>query len=235
VDEAMELGAAVRTGPLPSRPPARGLLALLLVLAACAGNGAGGSPPPTVPTVDVADVAAHDGELVVLEGSLLAAPEAVHRLCDALAESYPPQCAGTRVEVVGLELARLADTETNLELPEGERTVWSDRAIRLTGTLEDDRLVLVRTAARAVPGAVVVEARTEGRAVVGATIELWGGEGVVRSARTDDLGVAVLPAPDGDVRVVALPAGGLAPPGPRPAAAGDAVILDYAPGSAARP
>jgi hypothetical protein len=204
-------------------------LVLALPFAACGDDDDDSSSrgPASPPVVAVEDVASRDGEVVVLEGLLLAAPEAPHRLCAALAESYPPQCGGERVELVGLELAALDGTSTNEELPEGERTIWTDGAIRLVGTVDGDRFVLAR-AAEDVDGAfVVAHALAGGRPVVDAAVELWGPDDAVLTARTDELGTVVFPAPAGDLRVVPLSAGGRTAPDPVAARAGDTVTLAY--------
>ena len=204
------------------------LSALALGAGACGDDdGDASTAPNRPPAIGVDEAAAHDGEAVVLEGFLLAAPEAVHRLCSALAESYPPQCAGARVEIVGLDVFNISGTTTNAELPEGERTLWTDRPIRLTGTLEGDRLVLVSTAEPLGDDFVVVSALAGERPLIGAVVELWGADDSVGSTSTDQLGVAVFAAAPGDHAVVALPAEGLAPPAPLTVSPGDAVVLEY--------
>ncbi len=75
------------------------------------------------------------GDLIVVEGFLLIDPDGGPALCPALAESYPPQCGGTRLPVTEFDVNRLADTSTNTEAPEDERVVWTDDPVALTGEL----------------------------------------------------------------------------------------------------
>jgi len=203
-------------------------LALALSAGACGDDDAEEAAPPAgLPTFGVEEVAAHDGEYVVLEGFLLAAPEAVHRLCSALAESYPPQCGGERVEIVGLDLRRVGGTSTNAELPEGERTLWTDQEVRLTGVVDGERFALAPQAGMGA-GYVVVEALTAGQAVAGASIELWGSDGSVASAVTDDAGLAVFPVRSGgEHQLVALPVTELTTPARVAVEPGQTVVLDY--------
>jgi hypothetical protein len=154
----------------------------------------------------------------------------VHRLCTALAESYPPQCGGARVEIVGLDLFSLAGTSTNDSAPEGERTVWTDRAIRLTGSIDSDRLALVSGADGLGDGLVVVEAVSDFGPVTGAAVELWSSDEAVASATTDAVGIAVFRATPGNHAVVALPVGGLTPPPAVAVAVGESVLLEYGSG-----
>ena len=51
------------------------------------------------------------GEPLLVNGALFVDPNGRVLLCDAIAESFPPQCGGTRLEVRGLDLASLPDLE----------------------------------------------------------------------------------------------------------------------------
>ena len=207
---------------------ATALFALSFVAGACGDDDGAGSPALSSPaTIGVDDAADHDGEVVVLDGFLLAAPEAVHRLCSALAESYPPQCAGASVEIVGLDVFSITGTTTNDELPEGERTLWTDRPIRLTGTVEGDRLVLVSGTASLGDDFVVVAALAGQHPVIGADIELWSAEDSVASGTTDQLGIAAFAVAPGDYAVVAVPGEGVVPSEPVAVSAGGTVVLEF--------
>jgi hypothetical protein len=117
--------------------------ALVLLLAAVALAGCGsddgedgsGSGPLSVQEA----LESSSGEPVVVEGGLLASGNVV-QLCEALAESYPPQCSGARLEVQGLDLASLSDVQT------AQGVSWRDWPTRLTGTLEDGVLTVSQNA-----------------------------------------------------------------------------------------
>ncbi|MGH2445852.1 MAG: hypothetical protein ACRDGD_07420 [Candidatus Limnocylindria bacterium] len=100
----------------------------------------GGSLPPSVPAADgrlmivdadvdgpimhISDALGADGPIRVA-GSLFVDADGRALLCGAIAESFPPQCGGARLEVIGLEL----DT---IELQEANGVRWAE-AIELTG------------------------------------------------------------------------------------------------------
>ena len=66
---------------------------------------------------------------VLVNGALLVDADGVVLLCDALAESFPPQCAGARLEVRGLDVAGQPD------LQEANGVRWLDRT-QLLGTVQ---------------------------------------------------------------------------------------------------
>ena len=71
--------------------------------------------------VDEALVAEH-GARVVVSGALFVDADGTIRLCDAIAESFPPQCGGNRIVVEGLDLADVP----GLEQANGVR--WAESA-----------------------------------------------------------------------------------------------------------
>ena len=130
------------------------LLAILLAAAALAGCGGddssdddagGSSPPPSSgiaagPGISIEEaLGASSDEPVLVNGNLLAQGDDV-RLCSALAESFPPQCGGASLRVVGLTLAEVDGlvTEGNVS--------WTDRPIQLLGVVEDDTLTVSENA-----------------------------------------------------------------------------------------
>ncbi len=130
-------------------------LSILLILAACApatpgggsddpatgtpgasGGGAGANADGTLtitddvvddPAVQVRDALAADGPVRV-SGSLFVDADGAVLLCAAMAESFPPQCGGERLEVIGLDLDDL-----DLEGANGVR--WSEVPVELVGTV----------------------------------------------------------------------------------------------------
>jgi hypothetical protein len=131
----------------------RALLLLLsvavLALPACGGDEPAAdatTPPPAAraagPGISVQEALASTLDVPLLVRGYIVAQEAEIRLCDALAESYPPQCgvASLRVEGVGLD-----------ELP-GLTTAggvtWSEREVKLFGEVEG-RVLAVRGTASA--------------------------------------------------------------------------------------
>jgi hypothetical protein len=64
----------------------------------------------------------------LVNGALFVAEDGGVLLCEAIAESFPPQCGGTRLEVRGLDLSTVA----GLEEANGVR--WAE-AVQVLGTV----------------------------------------------------------------------------------------------------
>lgn len=109
-----------------------------LVLAAACGPDSEVAPPAAD------DESFTEGFLVHRDG--------VTRVCEMLAESFPPQCGGASLRVEGLDLDAMAGLET------AEGVTWSNEALRLTGRLSGD-LLTVREAPQ--PAAVSPPAPTD--------------------------------------------------------------------------
>jgi hypothetical protein len=62
-------------------------------------------------------------------GALLIDAEGTVLLCDAIAESFPPQCGGERITVEGLDLAGIAG------LQEANGVRWAE-GVTLLGSVE---------------------------------------------------------------------------------------------------
>jgi hypothetical protein len=128
------------------RAAAIGLL-LVVTLAACAAEGGSASDAPSAasgeprlviadgPITDqgmtVADALEHRAtdDLVTVAGALFVDPDGTVRLCDAIAESFPPQCGGDRIVVEGLDLDAVAGLQT-----EGDVS-WAE-GVTLFGAVE---------------------------------------------------------------------------------------------------
>jgi len=111
------------------------LLALLTVsLAACGGSPDSGAPGNAAITVKQA-LDARPGEPIRVRGALIVSGGTA-RLCYAILESYPPQCGGPSLVVRGLDL------DTVGELTSANGVTWSDREVRLRGTVADGTLTV---------------------------------------------------------------------------------------------
>jgi hypothetical protein len=119
-------------------------LAAAAALAGCGGDDLAADDAasgPTVPqtsglgagpaiSIDEA-LASGSDEMMLVSGNLLAQGGEV-RLCSALAESFPPQCGGASLHVVGIKLE-----EVDGLITEGE-VRWTDRPTELLGVVEND-------------------------------------------------------------------------------------------------
>lgn len=104
----------------------------------------GGSTDPTSAVVTVADDAdtltvgelldredqGQSGENVVVVAILLDDGSGL-RMCEALAESFPPQCGGRSIEVVNPDVI-------DVELTEEQGVRWSEAPVQLLGWVEGD-------------------------------------------------------------------------------------------------
>ena len=194
-------------------------------LASCGGDSSDAFMSPPAVAIDELDT--HVGDLIVVEGFLLIDPDQSAVLCSTLAESYPPQCGGTRLLVTEVDVHRFAGTSTNADAPENERVIWTDDPVALTGELVstdgDLRLQLVTDLLTADSALLAIaqsgphcpvesdppDPSCAARGVANARIELRQDGGSKLSVSTDALGVALFYAPIGNYVIVARPVDGL--------------------------
>lgn len=118
---------------------ALGALLVALTVAACGGDG---SDRPAAATGSGSGLSIEEALASELPGPLLVngyllVDGGEVRLCDGLAESYPPQCAGPSLDVLGyklLEQRRLYKTSGGV--------TWSDEPVQLLGVVEDETLTV---------------------------------------------------------------------------------------------
>ncbi|HYI67780.1 MAG TPA: hypothetical protein VEW95_12735 [Candidatus Limnocylindrales bacterium] len=117
------LGACASTGDAPSTDGSIGPGVDVDGILTIAPGTAGG------PGIGIEEAIGNGGgEPLLVNGALLIDPEGRVLLCEALAESFPPQCGGARLEVRGLDLDSLPD------LQEGNGVRWAEQA-QLLGTV----------------------------------------------------------------------------------------------------
>ena len=88
------------------------------------------------PGISVADALASElDEPLLVNGFIVATAEDV-RLCEVLAESFPPQCGGAYLVVEGLDLASV----DGLEEASGVR--WTNDFTQILGSVEGSRLTV---------------------------------------------------------------------------------------------
>ena len=93
------------------------------------------APTAIGPGISVSDVeSAPSGEILLVNGSLLVGADGELRLWEALAESSPPQGAGSSLRVEGLD-------ESGVDWVEAEGVRWSE-AVQLLGHVVDGTLVI---------------------------------------------------------------------------------------------
>ena len=113
------------------------LLAVLTLAACYPGGGTGASPAPMTPgpTVDLGTLtadASKDGQVVTTQGSFIATGDTA-QLCALMMESYPPQCGGASVRIVGeVPTDVLAAMDSTKDQPDLAQATWG--FVDVTGT-----------------------------------------------------------------------------------------------------
>ena len=83
------------------------------------------------PGLSVAEALTHGptDDLVTVTGALFVGADGTVRLCDAIAESFPPQCGGDRIVVEGLDLDAVDDLQQENDVR------WAE-SVTLFGSVE---------------------------------------------------------------------------------------------------
>ncbi len=124
-------------------------LALALTLSACGGgddgdDGGSAAPAPgEALSVEEALASTLAGPLLV-QGYILAHDGEPVRLCDVLAESYPPQCGGASLVVEGLDLDAVEGLTRTAE-PDLAQAAWSEDPVSVLGEVADGVLTISET------------------------------------------------------------------------------------------
>ncbi len=130
-------------------PKIKKLISLLIVVAtagvvaaACSEGASDLGPGPISgvgPGISIDEVFITDLKGPLLINGLLHIENGQVRLCEALAESFPPQCGGRFLVVKGLDLLKM-DGLTR----EGSVT-WSEQSVQILGTVEGEQLTVAGT------------------------------------------------------------------------------------------
>jgi hypothetical protein len=108
---------------------AAAILATGLLAGACGDDRIDEPTTPGLPlSVEGLIIAEPDGDVAVV--GFLVIDSGGQRLCQALAESFPPQCGGSSVDISGIDALEVQFEET-----QGVR--WTDPAIVLEGRFTD--------------------------------------------------------------------------------------------------
>src|SRR5918999_1140975 len=122
------------------------LILLALALAACGSNQDGEPVPEPQPpvagigagpgiSIDEA-VALNSDEPLLVNGTIWADGERIF-FCDAVLESYPPQCPpATRLEVVGVKLAEVDGLQRVGDI------AWTEQPTQLLGVVADGKITV---------------------------------------------------------------------------------------------
>jgi hypothetical protein len=123
----------------------RNTVLLVLVALACSACGsgdgeAGGTTPTSATTAPTGEGFEFTGYLFRVQGET--------QICDAILESYPPQCGGESYKVVGLDVSGVDG------LQESQGVSWTDRPVTLKGVLAADGKTLAVSPNPALGGGV---------------------------------------------------------------------------------
>lgn len=122
------------------------LAALALGLAACGSDESDPAAPPQPPAglargpgISIDEAIAMDSDEPLLVNGWIRAEGGDIRFCDAVAESYPPQCVGPELVVVGLKLAEVDG------LQRASGVAWTERT-QLLGLVADGKITVSENA-----------------------------------------------------------------------------------------
>ena len=113
------------------------LLFAAVLLTACGSNDS------DVKTIDQA-LAADEGSELSVSGFLIVEVGGRIRLCSQLLESSPPQCGGDRIEMFGLDVDNVPDTERASNSSVIPTLVWTNDPITVTGIRTSEGLGTAR-------------------------------------------------------------------------------------------
>ena len=123
------------------------LPALLLVITlsvACGGDDSNELETVDTQTEIGQVLEAAEGSEVTVSGFLIADRDGNTRLCSALLESFPPQCGGDRIDLLGLDASSVPNTSTPQGSSEIRTARWTNSPITVTGIKGIGGLVEVR-------------------------------------------------------------------------------------------
>ena len=111
------------------------VVASIALLGAGCGNDGGGNAG--VASLGLDEARTHSSDTPVAVDGYLLVEHGRTRLCDALAESWPPQCGGPSLRVVSLppEVPELEETK-------GGRTRWSERPVQVMGVVSGGEIAI---------------------------------------------------------------------------------------------
>ena len=117
------------------------LVGLLLVAAACDDAAAAdptAAPPSSAvgPGISIAEALSSTLDEPLLVNGFLVVQGDEAELCEALAESFPPQCGGESLSLEGLDLDAFEGLSSE------QNTTWSEEPIQLLGEVEDGVLTI---------------------------------------------------------------------------------------------
>ena len=115
-------------------------LVIMLILAACGGQATRTAiptpkpPPGTLEIRQALDVA--EGSEIMVRGFLIVHRDGTTRLCSGLLESYPPQCGGDRIDLLGFDASSVPNSKTPQRSSEIPTARWTDSYITVTAIKE---------------------------------------------------------------------------------------------------
>ena len=113
------------------------LVAGIWILVTACGSGDGAIDGPIITVEDL--VARSADSPIAVQGFVLD-QDGVTRLCAEILESYPPQCGEPSVELVGLDLAAIAGTQTE------QGVTWKESVVVTVQRRQDARFVVTSVA-----------------------------------------------------------------------------------------
>jgi len=123
-----------------------GVAVLMVVVAACGSNelDTGDGQMEIAQALEAAE-----GSEVTVIGHLFANRDGNARLCSTLLESFPPQCGGDRIDLLGFDASSVPNSKTPQGPSEIQTARWTDSYITVTGIKRTGGLAEVRLSTEA--------------------------------------------------------------------------------------
>jgi hypothetical protein len=113
-----------------------GMIALVALLAACGSESTTDTSDSAIAPIEVTELLDGSSPTDASVIGFVVIDDGGSRLCEALAESFPPQCGGSAVVIANPDVLTVA-------LEQEQSVRWSNERVRLDGTYDGARFTLV--------------------------------------------------------------------------------------------
>ena len=112
------------------------VIALVALVAACGSDSTTDTSDSAIAPIEVAELLDGSSPREASVIGFVVIDEGVARLCEALAESFPPQCGGSAVAIANPDALTVA-------LEQEQAVRWTNERVRLDGTYDGTQFTLV--------------------------------------------------------------------------------------------
>ena len=113
-----------------------GMIALVALVAACGSESTTDTSDSAIAPIEVAELLDGSSPVDASVIGFVVIDDGGARLCEALAESFPPQCGGPAVVIANPDVLTVA-------LEQEQSVRWTNERVRLDGTYDGTQFTLV--------------------------------------------------------------------------------------------